>query len=304
VNWLMAHASTAATMSQSEQMQYDKIRASKSLAPPGRLGIKESLHNMYAHLFGLAGQTKARIFTPIYKESEFAMIVVESVCLDVANQSVLMDAALVSLHNSPDTKKAFSDFHPGKEQTVFIKIREDEHRFWKHLLPAFAERCREIQHKSTCEYKVKGRIPLSDEEGKQFMCTCGLDVFPPGYLKDLNGFKELSKHAVRIAIPVIFASPISPDIGGTLQTTSNPTRPQPSAASKKAKEENLPLRLEDLDSKKGTCFACGSKEAKHGASALLKCGGCHFAQYCSKDCQIGDWKQSHKHVCKQLKVEK
>lgn len=41
-----------------------------------------------------------------------------------------------------------------------------------------------------------------------------------------------------------------------------------------------------------TCFACGSSTSK-----LLSCGKCSIALYCSKDCQVNDWK-CHKKDCK------
>jgi len=34
-----------------------------------------------------------------------------------------------------------------------------------------------------------------------------------------------------------------------------------------------------------------------------KCSRCHVAYYCSRECQVSDWKNSHKHVCKRVPVD-
>ncbi|KAI2512982.1 f-box protein [Fragilaria crotonensis] len=39
-------------------------------------------------------------------------------------------------------------------------------------------------------------------------------------------------------------------------------------------------------------------------SAFPQCSSCKLAAYCSKDCQIADWKIRHKVLCKKAKAEK
>ena len=42
--------------------------------------------------------------------------------------------------------------------------RKEEMDIWKHLLPAAVETCRRHwKHKSSCEYLIQGKIPLSTE---------------------------------------------------------------------------------------------------------------------------------------------
>lgn len=36
------------------------------------------------------------------------------------------------------------------------------------------------------------------------------------------------------------------------------------------------------------------------APATKTCGRCHVARYCSRKCQISDWRTSHKHSCEDL----
>ncbi|KAF2823611.1 hypothetical protein CC86DRAFT_422601 [Ophiobolus disseminans] len=252
-SWLMAHTSISATMSRSEECQYSKTLA-KCLVMPGRLGVKESLHTMYTHVFGLGGQAKSRFFC-LNEPTNLGIICIDSVRLDISNQSVLMDGARSSM---------------GEEK--------DELRFWISLLPAFAERC---------PWK---RIPISSELGERFMCTCGLGVFPSNYLADLKGFKELSAYAVRIAIPLIFASPISLDVIDAFSNISDiESKPTPAYSTISQHERRSISRLNKLDGE-------GEK------STLQKCAGCQFAQYCSKKCQAQDWKEEHKHICKKLKI--
>jgi len=51
---------------------------------------------------------------------------------------------------------------------------------------------------------------------------------------------------------------------------------------------------------KSVCFHCGKDPAD--SSELLKCGKCRVAAYCSKDCQLKDWKGGgHKHACDSYK---
>jgi len=45
------------------------------------------------------------------------------------------------------------------------------------------------------------------------------------------------------------------------------------------------------------CTACGNE-------AELRCGTCKSVGYCSRECQVADWKQDHKLVCKQMQAFK
>lgn len=45
------------------------------------------------------------------------------------------------------------------------------------------------------------------------------------------------------------------------------------------------------------CDSCGS------AGNLKKCKACKKAFYCSRDCQVADWKGGHKSLCKQLRAK-
>ncbi|KAJ3016877.1 UNVERIFIED_CONTAM: hypothetical protein HDU68_011968 [Siphonaria sp. JEL0065] len=48
--------------------------------------------------------------------------------------------------------------------------------------------------------------------------------------------------------------------------------------------------------KSGGCWTCGKLACDDGTK-LLKCVKCGAASYCSRDCQIKDWKEGHKSEC-------
>jgi hypothetical protein len=45
------------------------------------------------------------------------------------------------------------------------------------------------------------------------------------------------------------------------------------------------------------CFFCNAKAEK-------KCGKCNFVNYCSRDCQVVDWRKTHKFFCESLPFPK
>eukprot|EP00978_Attheya_sp_CCMP212_P003707 scaffold7843_cov47-Attheya_sp.AAC.2 len=58
---------------------------------------------------------------------------------------------------------------------------------------------------------------------------------------------------------------------------------------------------------KGQCSKCGAVESSSSTSTLVilsVCARCKVVQYCSRDCQVLDWKGGHKQACKQLEEER
>jgi hypothetical protein len=248
----------------------------------GRLGVKGSIALMHTHIFGFQGQEKTSLFSFYTASGQIARIFVNVVRFDVSNQTVFRDAAIIPSYPKISTEVDWIVLSTMRGQKIVTLVVDDmEIPFWHHLLPTFVERCRSWTHKSTCEYKAKGRnIPLSTKLDEQLMCTCGMGVFPDNCLKNLQQLKALRKVTVRAAILVIYASPISPGTLGPALKSSAKSKSSKPAALPKVQTPAPPL--EDLDAKKGACFACGAKKAEKGGD-LLKCGGCRFVDYCSKE---------------------
>ena len=56
----------------------------------------------------------------------------------------------------------------------------------------------------------------------------------------------------------------------------------------------LELGYDEPSQPETICFSCGGK-AKEGQS-LSKCAKCKIASYCSRECQIKDWKQGRHRI--------
>jgi len=61
------------------------------------------------------------------------------------------------------------------------------------------------------------------------------------------------------------------------------------------KKFSTPFKPADRGQPANHCVACGKE-----AFLMNKCGACHSRAYCSKACQLVDWKGGHRKVCKEL----
>lgn len=53
-----------------------------------------------------------------------------------------------------------------------------------------------------------------------------------------------------------------------------------------------------------SCEACGKTAAQAGIPVLNRCGKCKRAWYCSRECQVVDWKKKHKRRCAVQRVDR
>ena len=53
-----------------------------------------------------------------------------------------------------------------------------------------------------------------------------------------------------------------------------------------------------IENDKQVCFVCKSDKTSIEGAKLLNCSKCRVAAYCSKECQVMDWKAGHKFDCK------
>ena len=152
-----------------------------------------------------------------------------------------------------------------------INVDDDELRLWREVLPAMVERCRQWEHRPSCEYKAKAQIPLSIKNGQPLLCSCGNGTLPLRLISGIPKWDVVSKHAVRVAISPSFSIPF-------VEQIFEASRAQ--------------IAADIFDNR---CRNCGKEKSGEGAN-LLRCSRCSIAKYCSSKCQRADWKE-HKKLC-------
>ena len=128
---------------------------------------------------------------------------------DLSTGSIILDVACCLLTNENPAEIA-----PGldalADESVKVKVTEEELELWKNLLPTACERARYgWSHPKRCEYFTDPTrsIPLSLATGTQALCSCcaGKDLAGTEFHK-LYGSLPLSKLFFRAAL-----SPLFPD---------------------------------------------------------------------------------------------
>lgn len=190
------------------------------------------------------------------------LLFVKGVYLDYNSESLVGEAYVLPV--TPDNTSAQS-LHPK------LDADNDTMKWWRSVLPAMVEQCRDWQHSTNCEYRTEG-IP---RKGLVSICSCGEQPLGNEVAAAVAGMEAIPK-VTRIAIspffPVSFLETV-PVPAARVHTSSVPT----------GQVEGL--QLDGMSS----CKMCGKKNAK-------KCGKCMRVAYCSRECQVNDWKE-HKKVC-------
>lgn len=187
--------------------------------------------------------------------------------LELNSHSVVRDA-----HVLPVTSEFESI--PVEHPVIQITVSNAVIKFWKHALTALAERCRDCEHSEVCAY---GSGPTS-------ICSCGK---AGDKTSELECPEQIKSNAIRIAVSPLFGAPyFQPTRGGfegILKCLVN----------RNAQQMALYYRsmepITDNQHSTATCKVCGKTGAK-------KCGRCGQVMYCSKECQVRDWRE-HKSVC-------
>nr|XP_018905173.1 PREDICTED: uncharacterized protein LOC109035832 isoform X2 [Bemisia tabaci] len=260
-----------------------------------RSRLKKLLLGLFVHFVGLDDVEVQTIFGLSTQNLGIqTLIFASNLRLDLANLSVVLDAAVIPLSHEMLGTEEMTKFLSQLSSSGLLRIlsiSDEQNVSWKVLLPAMVERCRASntwKHTPRCEYLKVGEIPLPvglDEVGKSSICSCGIGkCFPANYLKESkNKFSELDTilnlHATRAAIGPIFAVPYVEETFGFFGNS----------------EFNQPVVKEK-------CENCGKseKEISPGGpteETLKKCSKCRAVKYCSRECQKTDWSK-HKPVCK------
>ncbi|KAM6496296.1 hypothetical protein JOM56_009002 [Amanita muscaria] len=201
-----------------------------------------------------------------------ALIFINDVRLDLASHTVVADA--MALHLTPSIVRTLA--RPLKQlrknkQTMVIVQWDD----WRHILPAFAERCRKWNHTAHCEYLTMG-VPGSQELTETLLCGCGKGK-DLGQFEQEQHWKPFVPHSTRVAISQLFGVSFSSSVGGDCLES-----------------------LTKMHFPSNICCNCGSSGFVTGKDKLYLCGACNIAAYCSRECQKAHWER-HKKKCKKDK---
>lgn len=205
LGWLHTHTSLMFS-SREGHLRNKVMNSSTETQKDARINFKDSLFTLYMRSCGLQGR-KIRLFGINNPDGGgfHILIFVSCVRLDLANHTVVLDAAILPLHTSlvPRIQPFLQPL--GAVGMCSVTADSDELRLWKEILPAWVERCRHWEHRPSCEYRGNSQIPLSTEFGHNPICSCGEGTLPSSIAFDLPSWHLAAKHAVRAAISPSFS---------------------------------------------------------------------------------------------------
>lgn len=208
MSWLLPHLSDMFSLS-GDNTQETQVKSGPRSGDV-RVDFKDSLLALFSCSTGINGVRRHDVLALNSPEEGgvHMLIFMSSLRLDMSCQHVVLDIAILPL--SLDIIPKMVPLLNMIQQQGFLSITVDKSELlqWKHALPAMVERCRDWNHKPSCEYLTSSKVPASVEFGQQPLCSCGKDRFPHSYKTALPGiWKEVSKHAVRAAIAPVFPYP-------------------------------------------------------------------------------------------------
>lgn len=263
-DWINQHVSLA--LSDRERA----LRERASLSPVDVLvHVKDTLHC----LFMRATEPNARRIFSFKDPSHggiYTIIFLNNIRLDLASHTLIADTCVLPL--TPKLVENFGQIIANITlggKMIEIVTCEDEVRAWKHLLPAFAERCRTWSHKPMCQYNKTGDVPLSVKFDQNPICACGEGI-QLGAFSKVPQWKKLAPFVTRAAISPLFAVSYLESVGGSVPSFD---------------------KMLKMASTSPVCTHCGV------AAGTQKCSRCKDTNYCGQACQRADWKQ-HKVHCK------
>jgi hypothetical protein len=248
--------------------------------------VKDSIHSLFMR--AVEPNTK-RIFSLLEPTNggNYTIIFLNQLCLDVASCALVADVCILPLTHKLLKKhgQAIANLTLGSKM-LSIVTEGEELRAWKHLLPAFVERCRTWSHSRTCQYVEAGQIPLSVEMDQNPICACGEGVHL-GAFSEVPQWKVLAPFVTRAAISPLFAVSYLEGIGGAARGVMKQMESVGLSGSVGSNEPGAAI----------VCAKCGAGESEGGGQALLRCSRCPETRYCGPACQKADWAQ-HKSQCK------
>ena len=150
-----------------------------------------------------------------------------------------------------------------------LKASAEEMTWWRSVLPGMVEQSRMWTHKPSCEYKFTGIPRVAGVP----ICSCGQGQVTPPFT-DIEEWRQYAPYVTPVAISPIFPAP-----------WLDPTR-------RNIPEVEKAMDYGDIEEEK-KCKACGKVDSGK------KCGKCMKVVYCSRECQVKDWRE-HKTFCRSV----
>ena len=226
------------------------------------LNIKGSIGTIFSEFLG---SRRIRVFALRGGKAANTVIFVTALRLDLASHGFVIDAQVLPL-----TEYNFQMLDTINSDAGVVELHGEEAIAWKHLLPAFAERCRTWEHGRNCEYLSGKTVPLSLEYERDPLCSCGKGRGVTPEFRKEKAWSSVIPHVTRIAIGPLYGVPYAES---TVRVAAEFMGMEQPGSGKR-------------------CQKCGGL----GIPKLLVCGRCKGASYCSVDCQKVDWK-FHKGTC-------
>jgi hypothetical protein len=302
MQWLITHCSS---MFSTRERAIKQTSINGTSSGNVRVDFKEVIHSMMMGATGLQGPI-SKVYS-LGDEVNCILIFIASLKLDLANRTVILDAAMLPMPKASRQGRLMESFEATRQEQAVVQVplTEADRELWNAILPAFAERCRTWVHNpQTCEYIIDKSIPRKVTEiGQSPLCSCGRGKVPEDFVQDAQSpylNEVLTTYGHRIAISPCFVLPYIEDIIPEPRESLRPTGSltTPAATTKNIKSSASLDRLTDLDS----CGHCGKSERtlEDGAKkSLLRCKRCKLMKYCSVECQKNHWKV-HKGFCKEI----
>jgi len=274
-DWVNAHIALGMSDRERERRE-SKVSPSVDVL----VHVKDTIHS----LFGRATEPNAhRVFalTDPSGGGTYTFIFINRLCFDLASATLVADTCILPLTHPFLNRhgQQLANLTAGGK-SMLIVTEGAEVTAWKHLLPAFVERCRTWSHKPSCQYLKTGEIPLGVELEENPICACG-EGMELGAMAEVASWKFLAPYMTRAAISQLFAVSYLESVAGALKNIiarGPSTQDSPNAGAT-------------------SCARCGKSASEAGKQALMKCSRCLKTMYCGRECQTAHWKQ-HKAICK------
>ncbi|KIW91332.1 uncharacterized protein Z519_08228 [Cladophialophora bantiana CBS 173.52] len=169
-----------------------------------RFDLKHMLSQLFHRCGGLAGEKQQTVFglVPRGEAVPVMMIFISSLRLDLTRAILPSPANL----RSERTQELLREI---RQKRSTYEVGDATLAFWKHARTSFAERCRDREHTTRCEYTSQDpSTVLATKTGGNITCLCGLGKFPKDYRSDLSVWTSAAEHCVRQAISPCYSVPV------------------------------------------------------------------------------------------------